>query len=339
MNRDWKMRAPSCRYVFAKPATNRRKSVYTCLAGVLVTSCLLFGFVTPSAQSLTTSYILGPNDKIQIRVLGIDELDGKTSKVDPEGNIDVAIVGTVKASGLTVSQLESELRTRLKRYVIDPKVNVTVTEYRSRPITVLGAVNKPGVLENTGADRLVDVISAAGGLRPDAGNTVAITRHRDTGDLPLPNVRNDPSGDFVTGEVNIRTLLQGRDPVLNCMVLPGDVITVPRAEMVYVVGAVRHPTGFMLIERPSMTVIEAVSMSEGLVQTAQAKRSRILRAVKNGEREEVPVNVSSILAGHSPDVALLPNDILVVPDSMMKRIAARTAEALISTVSGYVMFH
>ena len=124
---------------------------------VIWISCLLSAFVTAGAQTPATSYILGPSDKIQIRVLGIDELDGKTSKIDPEGNIDVAIVGTVKAAGLTVGQLQTELRTRLARYVIDPKVNVTVTEYRSRPITVLGAVNKPGVLENTGADRLVEI--------------------------------------------------------------------------------------------------------------------------------------------------------------------------------------
>jgi polysaccharide export outer membrane protein len=245
----------------------------------------------------------------------------------------------VKASGQTVDQFQTYLRGRLAKYVIDPKVNLTVTDYRSRPITVIGAVNKPGVLENTGTDTLAEVISAAGGLRPDAGNVIAITRHRDAGPLNLPNVHSDQSSEFVTGEVNLGAMLQGHDPALNLPVLPGDVVSVPRAQMVYVVGAVRHPTGFMLNERPSMTVMEAVSMAEGLDKTAEPKRGRILRAVGPDTRKEVAVNVNSILAGHSPDVALLPNDILVIPDSMVKRIASRSAEALIATVSGYVMLH
>lgn len=291
------------------------------------------------AQSATGSYVLGPSDKLQIRVLGIEELDGKTIIVDPEGNIDVPMVGTVKASGQTLEHFQSYLHDRLAKYVIDPKVNLTVTDYRSRPITVIGAVNKPGVLENTGADTLAEVISAAGGLRSDAGNIVAITRRQDAGPLGLANARVDASGQFSTAEVSLGTMLAGQDPSLNFAVLPGDVISVPRAEMVYVVGAVHHPTGFMLNERPSMTVMEAVSMAEGLDKTAQPKRGRILRADGHEGRTELPVDVNKILAGRSPDIALLPNDILVIPDSMIKRVTARSAEALMTTVSGYVMLH
>lgn len=327
-------RTPQERGVATGTGNNRRYRI-----GILAALCLAQVLVVASAQSPASSYMLGPSDRINIRVLGIEELDGKTTKVDPEGNIDVPIVGTMKASGLTVDQLQVALDDQLKRYVIDPKVNVTVTEYRSRPITVLGAVNKPGVMENTGTDTLAEVLSAAGGLRTDAGNIVAITRRRSAGSLPLPNVRSDPTGDYFIADVPLKGLLDGHDPIFNCAVLPGDVISVPRADMVYVVGAVRHPTGFMLNERPSMTVMEAVSMAEGLDRAAEPKRSRILRSVTNGAREEMPINVSSILAGRSPDVALLPNDILVIPDSTFKRVASRSAEALIATVSGYVMLH
>lgn len=332
--------------VYLVPAGRRRwpdfaKAALTCSVRAALLPILSFACMVSnaSAQGPAKSYTLGPSDKVEIRVLGIDELDGKISKIDPEGNIDVPIIGTVKASGLTVDQLQEDLRGRLTRYVIDPKVNVTVTEYRSRPITILGAVNKPGVLENTGTDTLAEVISAAGGLRSDAGNIVVITRPGDAGPLPLPNLRRDPKTGFVTGEVDIRTLLDGHDPTLNCAVLPGDVISVPRADMVYVVGAVRHPTGIMLNERPSMTVMEALSMAEGLEKTAQPKQGRILRSAVNGEHEEMPVNVSSIIAGRRPDIALLPNDILVIPDSTVKRITTRSVEALLTTVSGYVMLH
>jgi polysaccharide export outer membrane protein len=302
---------------------------------------LLLMFCPPQrAGAETHDYRLGPDDQIMIRALDIEELDGKAERVDLQGNIDLPLIGKVRVAGLSVAQLEAELTNKLTRYVINPRVSVIVPEYRSRPISVLGAVNKPGVFTLTGGDTLVQVLSLAGGLRSDAGNTVTITRRNAVGPLPLASVRQEASGEFSVAEVSLRLLLQARDPKVNIPIEPHDIISVPRADMVYVVGAVRHPGGFMLNERPNITVLQVLSLAEGLEKSSAPKHATIIRGgSKADQRIEMPVNLSTILKGKSPDIALGANDILFIPESGSKKAAYRSIEAILQTASGYAILH
>src|SRR5262249_33896746 len=154
-------------------------------------------------------------------------------------------------------QLETELTSRFHEYLQQPLVTVSIAEYRSQPISVLGAVNNPGVHQIRGRKTLIEVLSEAGGLKPNAGNSIKGTRRKDSGVLPLPNAAADPSGEFTVGEVNTRSLMKAENPQENIAVRPNDVITVPLADLVYVVGAVKKSGGFVLTEKSSMPVLEA----------------------------------------------------------------------------------
>jgi len=290
----------------------------------------------PPTQS---AYVLGPEDEIMVRALDVDEIDGKAARVDPSGSVDLPLVGKIRAAGLSVSQFEAALTKQLGKYVRDPQVSVTVSDYKSQPVSVLGAVNTPGVYNLTGPSTLAQVLSKAGGLRNDAGNTVNITRSKAWGPIPLPNARSDASGQFTTADVNVKSLMDAKNPQDNVAVKPTDVISVPRADLVYVVGAVNKPGGFVLNERENMSVLQAVSMSEGLTKTSAPRNAKIIRGGMTPERKEIPVNLSKVLSGNSPDVALLANDILFVPNSGAKSATYRVLEAAIQTGTGIAIFH
>jgi polysaccharide biosynthesis/export protein len=235
--------------------------------------------------------------------------------------------------------LDAAISEQLRKYVREPRVTVTITEYRSETASVLGAVNTPGVYPLTGATTLLQVLSKAGGLRNDAGNQVEITRRRAAGGIPLESAKADASGAFTTAEVNLRSLLEAKSPEQNIAVKSGDVVSVPRAELVYIVGAVRKPGGFVLNERESMTALQAVSMAEGVEKTSAPQRAKILRSGATSQRAEIPVDLSKIIAGQNEDVPLLANDILVVPTSGAKAAFYRSMEALVQAGVGVAIYH
>jgi polysaccharide export outer membrane protein len=191
----------------------------------------------------------------------------------------------------------------------------------------------------SGKKTLFEVLSLAGGLNPDAGNQVKITRLVSSGKLPLPHVATDSSGKFDVGELNVRNVVEGKSPAENIEVLPNDVITVPKAELVYVVGAVHKAGGFPLQEKSQISVLQAVSLAEGLDRVAGAKNARILRESTPGaERTEMRVNVQEILAGRAQDVSLQANDILFIPVSAVKSASIRAMEAAIQAGTGIAVF-
>ncbi len=325
---------------------------FSLLRNVVVVTCFwLSAAGTVSAQhangtpndSVSTetisAYVLGPDDEITVRALDVDEIDGKNARIDRSGNVDLPLIGNVKAAGLSVSQFESSLTNKLEKYVREPRVSVTVSEYKSQPVSVLGALNAPGIYNITGPTTLEQVLSRAGGLRNDAGNTINITRARAWGTIPLTSAKVDPSGDFSTASVSVKSLMDASDPRNNIIVQPTDVISVPRADLVYVVGSVNKPGGFVLNERASMSVLQAVSLAEGLQRTSSPKSAKIVRTGLTGSKQEIPVNLSKILSGSAPDVPLLANDILFVPNSNAKSATYRVLEAAIQTGTGIAIFH
>lgn len=275
-----------------------------------------------------SNYVLGPGDEITIRVLDLEEIGDKPFRVDRNGDINIPLAGRLDARGLTAAQVEAELANRLKAWLLEPKVTVSVTQFRSQPISVLGAVNTPGVLQIENGKTLFQVISLAGGLRTEAGSVIKITRRKEYGPIPLPGAKMDESGEFSIAEVAISSVMGAQNPTENIEVRPYDVISIPVTNVVYVVGSVRKPGSFVLGPNGSLSVLQAVAKAEGFEKSAAPKKGRILRSPRGGAPTvEVAVNIKAIFDGKAADVVLGPNDILFVPAaSGLKGATYRAAE-------------
>ena len=285
------------------------------------------------------SYILGPGDLVQVSVLDMEEVGKYPSRIDIRGNLNLPVVGRVEAAGLTIDQLEAKITERLTRHLRAPDVTVSITEMQSQPVSVLGSVGKPGVQQVQGRMSLMEVISQAGGLRTDAGYSIRIARLREWGAIPLEGAREDETGRYYVAEVGVSEILEGNAPAKNIPVKPHDVITVPKGQMVYVMGAVKKSGGFVLGERQNITVLEALSLSEGFDRFAKEGETRIMRKTSDpSSRAEIAVNVKRILEGKDRDIALEADDILYVPLSGAKRATARSLEAAISVGSGIAIW-
>jgi polysaccharide export outer membrane protein len=290
------------------------------------------------SSQVRSTYLLGPEDELQISGPELEELANKTARVDGEGDIQVPLVGRVHVAGLTVQQAEQELDKHLTTYIKHPQVAIDVKELRSQPASVMGAVAAPGVHQVEGHKTLLEMISVAGGTRPDAGYSIRITRNIEWGCIPLPGATTDPSGRFSVAQVNLRDIEEAKAPEENIQIFPHDVISVPRAELIYVTGAVKKSGGFVLGENQSMSVLQAVSLAEGLGPSPDTKHAKIVR-MNGDQRTEIPVDLKSILQGKANDVTMRGKDILFVPDNTGKRVALRIMEAAIQTGTGLAIYH
>lgn len=287
----------------------------------------------------TKGYVLGPDDQFVIHGLQIDEIAEKPVQVGADGNITLLLVGTLHVAGMTVREAESMLVMKLSAIIKHPQVSITVIEYRSQPVSVLGAVNTAGIQQLRGAKSLTEVLSMAGGVRSDAGYRINIVRKIEWGKIPLPGAHLDTSGSYSVAEVNLKDILDAKSPQENIRIFPDDVITVPRAQLVYVVGRVPKAGGFVLNENESMTVLQALALAGGMAPGASAKNAKLLRPTDGGRTKvELPINLGQILAGRKPDTAMKADDILFIPSSALKAAGMRAAEAAIQVGTGLVIW-
>ena len=293
----------------------------------------------PSPVQIHSSYTLGPNDGVRVWVIESNEIPTEPLRIESSGYINVPMAGRFRAAGLTTEELEAEITQRLRRVVRDPTVSVTVTEFQSRPVSVLGAVNQPGVQQLRGPKTLLEVLSLAGGLRRDAGQGVKMTRRLEVGRIDLPGAGLDDTGEFYVAEVDLAGLMNATTPSHNILVHPHDVISVPRADMVYVIGEVVRSGGFVLEERDSVTVLQALSMAGGLGKSPALKRTKILRPLDSpSEKKEIPLDLKAIMAGRMPDVPLHQDDILFVPKGRGKAAAKVAARAAVAAATGIAIW-
>ena len=281
-------------------------------------------------------YVLGPNDEIVVMAVEIDEIANKPIRISTGGDINLPMVGRVQAAGMTVQQLEAEMMGRLKTYIRQPDISISVTQFRSQPVSVIGAVRSPGIVKLEGQKSLVEVLSLVGGTQPDASSIVTITRPRKWGSIPLPLKSDDPASPYTTAEVNIRTI--SAHPELNIQILPDDVINVPRAAVVYAVGGVNKPGGFALNDKEAVSVLQLVALAGGVGPTAATKDAKIIRPVPGSTRVEMDINLKDVLDGKIKDVMLQPDDILFVPDSYTKGVLRRTLETVIQMSTGMIIY-
>ena len=285
------------------------------------------------------SYRLGPGDEVAIEVIGEDEISRSQMPIGADGVIHAPLAGPVQVEGLNVGEVRELLTGRLRTYIHEPQVIVRVVKFGSQSVSVIGAVKRPGLHQLRGRKSLIEVLSLTGGLREDAGHVIKITRRREQGRIPLATARDDSTRRFSVASANIEDVLKANHPADNVIIEPNDVISVPRAEMVYVIGAVGRSGGFALREQESVSVLQALALAGGVDGTAAVRRARILRpAPGGGERLELPVDLKHIMESNSEDVALQPEDILFVPNSSGKTAARRAADAVIRVATGVVIF-
>lgn len=282
------------------------------------------GAEAPASERLRPTYVLGPGDQITIRAIEFDDLGDKPYRVEGDGSINLPTLGRLQAGGQSVEQVEAELVKRLKEYVKMPQAIVTIVQFRSEPVFVVGAFKSPGIYPLQGRRTLVEMLTSIGGLQPNASRRIRLTRRAEVGTIPLPGATEDKEKGVSSVEIGLASLTQSINPAEDLVLQPFDMIAVDRAEMVYVSGEVGRVGAFELGERESISVTQLVTLAGGLGREASGAQARILRPVLNtSRRAEIPINLTRILRGNASDFPLLPNDVLHVPRSGRRVLFAR----------------
>ena len=283
-------------------------------------------------------YVVGSGDLLTIEVFDVPELS-RDVRVNETGYISLPLMPSkVRAGGLTPFQLQDKLAELLQTngLVSTPQVSVSVKEQHSQPITVIGAVKSPMVIQALRKTTLLQALSQAGGIADDAGSTVIVTRP--AADVFDPSYPPDPSAPSTaqTFTINLADVLESADSHFNIPLIGGDVVSVPRAGIIYVVGAVIRPGGFLMQnDLDHMTMLKMLSLAGGTTNTAKVKNAVILRKnLDTGKRDQVPVDVGKIMEMKAQDVQLQANDILFVPDSAGLKALHRAGDVAISLTSG-----
>lgn len=260
-------------------------------------------------RNADAEYRLGPGDLIEVSVFGVKDFR-HTVRISASGVVQLPLIDTANAAGLTAAQLEQRLAELLARDVIkNPQVSVFVKEYRSQPIYVLGAVRAPGQYQITMQMRIVDAIAMAGGALPTAGDEVTIQR-------PLPD------GGEQTIPIDLTKIVETGDLRQNLVVQGGDVINVRQRpiETIYVIGEVTRPGAFTKTPKQEVRVSQLLALAGGPVKTASLSKGMLVRYNEAGQRSEMPLNVKDILTGKAPDVFVQSNDIIFIPGSTVKSL-------------------
>jgi len=268
--------------------------------------------------------LIGAGDLIKVSVFEAPEFDHEV-RVSADGMISLPLIGEVHVAGLSPVQAQKLLENTLidKGLMRLPQVSVMEKEYATQGVSVSGEVMKPGVYPLLGSRRLLDVISMAGGKTPKAGAEVFLT-HRDLPVQPINiTLSNDPSKLFFA----------------NVPVVPGDTIVVSKAGIVYVVGGVHKPGGFVMENGNNMTVLQAIALAEGYNPTASLDHARLIRKTPQGPPQEIPIDLNKILSSAAPDIKLEDDDIIYVPNSAAKSATHRALESILQVVTGMAIYH
>lgn len=263
-------------------------------------------------ETSSSTLVLGPGDEVEVTVYGAPDLSGHT-RVSPDGNISMPLIGYVRVAGLSSSEAEAAIEAELRHnnIVNEPQVSIYAKEYTSSGISVAGEVAKPGFYSALGPHRLFDVLQAAGGSTDRAANKVVIS-HRDQKEATTLSISKDPA-EMAASNIELQ---------------PGDTVVVPKAGIVYVLGEVTRPGGYVLNSTGGVTVLQVVAVAGGPTHLASSGKTRLLHRTGNGFQEQ-NIDLKKLLRGKAHDISVRDEDILFVPTSGVK--SALNASALVAT--------
>ena len=243
--------------------------------------------------------VIGPDDLLEINVFQLPEFS-ITARVSGDGTVTMPLVGSVEVSGLSRKEAEQTIAKSLAdNHVNNPAVSITIKEYRSRQVSVLGAVNHEGIQYLTSPRTLLQLISEAGGLKDDVGYKCYIFR----------------GGSKI--EIDLHDLIHNGNQSLNVGIKPGDVVNIPPRPkgFAYVLGAVRSPGAIEITPTEGLTLAAAIARSGGPSRLASLSNIQIRRKDEGGKEQVIKANLKDILKGKAPDIPLLPDDLINVPES------------------------
>jgi polysaccharide export outer membrane protein len=351
-----------------------------------------------AARITPHDYIIGSGDTLTVDVFDVKELS-RDVRVSQTGTIGLPLIPVrLHVKGLTESQAEQKIAEVLQAngLVSHPEVSVAVKDRKSKPITVVGAVQHPLVYQAERPTTLMEVLAEAGGIANDAGDTAIVTRpsgdqndKENPADAPAisnedvippavqtettPVTERAPAGpapsqaplraatantgpDANAGmkdapvpteapalsntiTVNLNELMESGDATNNIILQSGDIVTVPHAGIVYVLGAINKPGGYVLAnDRSHMTTLKMLALAGGFNRTAKSDHAVIIRRDRQGQQHEQIVNLKEIVQRKAEDVRLDPSDILYVPDSKAKQVLYRASEAGLALASGVALY-
>jgi len=284
-----------------------------------------FGNAIPTPSPRVASddrYRIGAGDVLDIKVLNKPQFNREGVRVSPRGMIRMPLIkDEIKAACRTEEELEIEITVQLKEYVREPQVTVQIQQYQSEPVAVLGSVRAPSRFLLQRRVRLLELLTFVNGPTDNAGRTIQVVH---TGPLTacdvLPSV-SDPSAEKSTDQIdyyNLKDTVRGEEKS-NPYVRPGDVVFVPAADQVYVIGNVIHPTSLALTE--PMTVTRAIAMAGGTAIDTKKNEIHVIRQTPGTtEKKEILVDLDAINRHKAEDIVLVANDIVDVPASGGKRL-------------------
>ena len=254
-------------------------------------------------------YVIGPADVIEVSVLKMPELS-REYRVSADGTIEMPFLGPIQAEKTTSRELAGAITKQLQEgYLVDPQVSV-ILRHVNRRYFVQGAVRSPGIYNIEGRPTLLELLSIAGGLDPTHGSTAFIIHKTQAS-------QNDAEPVYDMKKANLNALLRG-DFTENTKVEPGDILQIPPSDVFFVAGEVKAAGSFPLKE--GMTLRQAISLAQNTNPTAAPSKAVIFREDGSKEKKQVPVDITAVMRGRQPDVEIMANDIIVVPNSKAKSI-------------------
>lgn len=278
---------------------------------------------------------IGANDLVAVSVYDAPELT-RSVRVSADGFVRLPMLRQrVTAKGLLPGELETGIAEALRSesILVDPVVTVTMVEYHSRPISVMGAVRKPLTFQATGPMTILDALTRAEGLTPESGPEILVSR-----------VQTSESGSPATlvQRITVRSLIDEADPEVNLKLVGGEEIRVPEVGKIFVVGNVRKPGAFPVQDASGSSVLKLLALAEGLLPFT-SKQAFIYRQEGGiASKNEIPIELSKIIDRKAQDVPLAANDILYIPDNKGKRLTATTIDRITgfgsATASGLLIW-
>jgi len=289
------------------------------------TMLLLLGLLLSGTHLVASeSLLIGPGDQLRVQVADTPEMD-QHPRVTDVGEIPIEAVGNVKVAGLTPAAAATAIQNQLMaaHYMRHPIVLVTIEQFATQTVSILGEVKAPGAYPIATPRSILDVLALAGGLSSVADRNIVIERHGDAANRVHYNYSNNP------------------DTAVDSQVLvsPGDTVLVPKAGIVYVLGDVNRPGGYVMTNNESkMTVLQALALAGGVAKTAKQGGARLIRKDGAGSYSDQKISVGDLQQGKTPDIAMQPGDVVYVPFSFGRNLAVFGAGSIAASATSAAIY-